>query len=314
MSSDQVSTRESIVHGPETVSWRIVLDPLMMVAGVRALMLQALHPFVMWGVWQNSTFLQDPLDRLFNTANFVAVTTVGTPEQADALGARVRAIHKRLRVKDPATGATRRIDEPEFLLWVHCAEVSSYLEVITRGGHRVTAAEADGYYDEQRHTAAYVGLHIEDVPGSVAAMDAYFTRARSELRVTAEAKATVRFLLWPTMPRGLRFLAPFKVFWAPFGLLAYYSLPRWARSMYGSLPELPGIERVVPLGLRVMRRVTLLVPRRVRGRAFKPETRELMLDVRRRLEALGVPLRGNLQKIRLEPAGADRVTDSRKTR
>jgi len=298
-----LDTRDTIVHGPETVSWRIILDPLMMVAGVRALMLQALYPQVMWGVWQNSDFLNDPLGRLFNTANFVAVTTVGTPEQAAALGARVRGIHKQLRIKDLDTGRTRRLDEPEFLLWVHCAEVASYLEVIGRVV-RVSPAEADRYYDEQRRTATYVGLHEEDVPGSVAQMAAYFEEVRPLLRATDEARKTLRFLLWPRMPRRLRLFAPLKVFWLPFGLLAYYSLPGWARKMYGALPEPPGLPRLMPYALRVMRRAILLVPHQVRARAFRPETRRLMRDVRQRLIDSGVPVRGTLRRVTVSAASS----------
>lgn len=291
-----LSTRETIVHGPETVSWRIILDPLMMVAGVRALMLQALHPQVMWGVWQNSGFLEDPLLRLFNTANFVAVTTVGTPEQAAALGARVRGIHRRLSFMDKDSGTRRPVDEPEFLLWVHCAEVASYLEVIARSGAvKVTAAEGDRYYDEQRHTAAYVGLDPGEVPGDLAAMAGYFEAVRPRLRATKEARWTVRWLLWPKLPRKMWMLAPFKLLWLPFGLLAYYSLPGWAREMYGTLPEPPGVQRLLSYALRVVRRLVLLVPHRIRARAFRPETRELMRDVRRRLVAQGVPVRGSLQ-------------------
>ncbi|MEU5883420.1 oxygenase MpaB family protein [Spirillospora sp. NPDC047279] len=300
-----MSTRELIVHGPETVSWRVVLDPLMVVAGVRALMLQALHPTTMRGVWQNSNFLEEPLDRLFNTANFVAVTTVGTPEQADELGARVRAVHKRLRIKDPDTGRTHHVDDPELLRWVHCAEVASYLEVITRRGLRLTPEEIDRYYDEQRHTATYVGLHAEDVPGDAAAMAAYFEAFRTELRVIPESRATVRFLLWPKMPRKLRFLAPFTFVWFPIGAMAYYTLPKWARDLYGSLPEIPGVQPLVTLGLKLNRFAVLAVPAEIRGRAFKPETRELMRDVHRRLAALGIRSRRNLQKVRVDRPGPD---------
>ncbi|MFG2006006.1 oxygenase MpaB family protein [Spirillospora sp. NPDC048911] len=295
-----VSTRELIVHGPETVSWRVVLDPLMVVAGVRALMLQALHPTTMRGVWQNSDFLERPLDRLFNTANFVAVTTVGTPAQADELGARVRAVHKWLRVKDPDTGRTHRVDEPELLRWVHCAEVASYLEVITRRGLKLTPAEIDAYYEEQRHTATYVGLHAEDVPGDAAAMAAFFEEFRAELRVIPESRATMRFLLWPKMPRELRFLAPLKFLWFPIGALAYYSLPKWARELYGTLPEIPGVQPLVTLGLKLNRLGVLAIPARLRARAFKPETRELMEDLRYRLATLGIEPRRNLQKVRTD--------------
>ncbi|MFI6522137.1 oxygenase MpaB family protein [Spirillospora sp. NPDC050679] len=298
-----VDTRKLIVHGPETVSWRVVLDPLMMIAGVRALMLQALQPTTMRGVWQNSDFLEEPLDRLFNTADFVAVTTVGTPEQADGLGARVRGVHRRLRIQDPDTGRTHRVDDPELLLWVHCAEVSSYLEVIERGGLRLTPAERDRYYDEQRHTATYVGLHADEVPGSAAEMAEYFAEARAglDLRVIPESRATMRFLLWPKMPRKLRFLAPLKPLWVPAGLLAYYTLPRWAREMYRALPEVPGVQPLVTLGLRAARLAILAVPPEVRARAFKPETRVLMADLHVRLARCGIRPRRNLMHVRVPP-------------
>ncbi|MFC4914020.1 oxygenase MpaB family protein [Actinomadura gamaensis] len=296
-----VDTSTLIVRGPETVTWRVVLDPLMMVAGVRALMLQALQPTTMRGVWQNSDFLEEPLERLFNTAHFVTVTALGTPEQADALGARVRGVHRALRIKDPDTGRTHRVDEPELLLWVHCAEVSSYLEVIERGGVRLTPAERDRYYDEQRRTATYVGLHEEDVPGSVAEMSAYFDRARAELdlRVIPESRATMRFLLWPKMPRKLRMLAPFKPLWVPVGMLAYYTLPRWARDEYRTLPEVPGVQPLVTIGLKAGRFLVGLIPEKITGRPFKPETRELMADLPRRLAESGVRPQRRLQKIRV---------------
>ncbi|GAA1549186.1 oxygenase MpaB family protein [Actinomadura kijaniata] len=293
-----VDTRKLIVHGPETVSWRVVLDPLMMVAGVRALMLQALQPTTMRGVWQNSDFLERPLDRLFTTADFVAVTALGTPGQAEELGARVRAVHRRLRVHDPDTGRTRRVDEPELLLWVHCAEVSSYLEVVERGGLRLTPAGRDRYYDEQRHTATYVGLHADEVPGSAAAMEEYFARARAglDLRVIPESRATLRFLLWPRTPRELRLLAPLKPLWVPVGLMAYYTLPRWARDLYRALPEVPGVQPLVTAGLRLTRLLATAVPPEVRGRPFKPETRALMADLHVRLARCGVRPRRNLMR------------------
>ena len=87
---------------------------------------------------------------------------------------------------------------------MHCAEVSSYLEVARRGGLALTGPQADRYLAEQRRSAAYVGLHPEDVPGSRAEMAAYFKAARPALRVTEEARAAVRFLLWPKMPPRLR--------------------------------------------------------------------------------------------------------------
>src|SRR3954470_24105087 len=153
---------------PESATWLVHIDRSMWVGGVRGLMLQALHPVAMRGVWQNSDFRRDPIGRLRRTADFVGVVTWGTAEEADRLGRRVRGIHRALRAKDPDTGRVHRVDDPELLLWVHCAEVQSYLEAPRRSGLRLTDRQADRYLAEQRRSATYVGLHAEDVPGSVA--------------------------------------------------------------------------------------------------------------------------------------------------
>ncbi|MFI7232819.1 oxygenase MpaB family protein [Nonomuraea angiospora] len=274
-----------VVQPPQSATWQVHLDRSMWVGGVRGLMLQALHPLAMRGVWQNSNFQEDPFGRLRRTADFVGRVTFGSPEQADEIGRRVRGIHKALRVHDPDTGRTHRVDEPELLLWVHCAEVSSYLEVARRGGLGLTERQADRYLHEQRKSAAYVGLHPEDVPGSCAEMDAYFKQARPGLRVTEEAASTVRFLMWPRLPPELRHLSAGKPAYFPFGALCYYTLPDWARRMYGALPEVP--RATVTAALRAFRLGMNSLPEPVHDHAFMPATREMLRAARERLGAAG---------------------------
>ncbi|MGK5551240.1 oxygenase MpaB family protein [Actinomadura kijaniata] len=284
------------VQPPESVTWRVHIDRSMWVGGVRGLMLQALHPMAMWGVWQNSNFQEDPLGRLQRTADFVGMATFGSPEEIAELAARVRGIHRNLRILNHDTGRRERLDQPELLLWVHCAEVHSYLEVARRSGLPLTDAMADRYLDEQRHTATYVGLHAEDVPGSVAEMETYLNDMRSSLRVTEEAAATVRFLLWPTMPENLRFLTPGKPGYFPFGALCYYSLPDWARKMYGVLPEVP--QPAVTAALRSFRLAMTAVPERLHDFAFMKPTRDMLERSRRRLAAEGYDLSHGLIGLR----------------
>ncbi|MDX3101231.1 oxygenase MpaB family protein [Nonomuraea angiospora] len=274
-----------VVQPPQSATWQVHLDRSMWVGGVRGLMLQALHPLAMRGVWQNSNFQEDPFGRLRRTADFVGRVTFGSPEQADEIGRRVRGIHKALRVHDPDTGRTHRVDEPELLLWVHCAEVSSYLEVARRGGLGLTERQADRYLHEQRKSAAYVGLHPEDMPGSCAEMDAYFKQARPGLRVTEEAASTVRFLMWPRLPPELRHLSAGKPAYFPFGALCYYTLPDWARRMYGALPEVP--RATVTAALRAFRLGMNSLPEPVHDHAFMPATREMLRAARERLGAAG---------------------------
>ncbi|MBB6171928.1 uncharacterized protein (DUF2236 family) [Nocardiopsis mwathae] len=286
------------VADPQSITWRIHLDRAMWVAGVRALMLQALHPVAMQGVWQRSDFRDDPTGRLLRTTHFVAVTTYGSPEEAEELGARIRRVHARLSFTDPRTGRRHRVDEHDLLVWVHCAEVVSYLEVVSRAGQRLTAAEADRYIAEQARAAAYVGLAPEEVPASLVGMRRYLADVRHRLRATPEAVRAVRFLLWPKVPERLRALAPLKPLWFPIGAMAYHSLPEWARRTYRVLPELPGGQAATTAGLAALRRTLHAVPDPAYHRLFDERTVRSARAARERLAAAGYDVRGGLIGVR----------------
>ncbi|MFF1808191.1 oxygenase MpaB family protein [Streptomyces sp. NPDC058251] len=234
-------------------------DPMMWVAGVRALYLQALHPRAVRGVMQNSDFRRDAWGRLMRTANFVGTTTYGTREAAEKAGARVRKIHTMLTATDPDTGERYRIDEPALLLWVHCAEIDSYLHVLRRSGFALTDAQADRYIGEHRVSARLVGLDPEAVPADRDQLAAYFEKVLPELTAGPEARDVDDFLMRPpTHP----LLVPARaLLWRRVAHLAYASLPPYAHELYG---------RAVPSPTAVTRRLrvtgTLLrgVPARLR--------------------------------------------------
>ncbi|WP_017569164.1 oxygenase MpaB family protein [Nocardiopsis halotolerans] len=286
------------VAAPESVTWKIHLDRSMWVAGVRALMLQALHPVAMQGVWQRSDFRSDPTGRLLRTAHFVAVTTYGSPAEADALGERVRRVHRALSFTDPTTGRLHRVDQHDLLVWVHCAEVSSYLENAHRAGVPLTARELDRYVDEQSHTATYVGLYRDDVPRSVADLRRYLASVRPALRATPEARQAVRFLLWPRVPDHLSRLAPLKPLWFPVGALSYATLPAWARRAYGVLPEVPGGDAAATASLRTLRTLLNQVPERYYNLIFDEATVRSAEESRQRLLEAGYEIENGLRALR----------------
>lgn len=217
------------LFGPASVSWQLHAEPAMWLAGIRSLYLQALHPRAVAGIVQNSDFRADPLGRLVRTANFVGTVTYCPRDEVDRAAAKVRAVHRSLRAT--VEGQTYRIDEPDLLLWVHCAEVSSFLTVVRRAGFPLTRAHADRYLAEQCASAALVGLDPDEVPGSVAEMRRYLSSVRPVLRHTPDADVIYSFLHRP--PVSGRLALGLRVYEPVVGHLAYSLLPEWAVAVYG---------------------------------------------------------------------------------
>jgi uncharacterized protein (DUF2236 family) len=233
------------LFGPDSVTWQMHGDPMMWIAGVRALYLQALHPRAVRGVMQNSDFTRDAWGRLLRTASFVGTISYGTTEAAERAGARVRHIHTRLKVTDPDTGETYGVDEPELLLWVHCAEVGAYLDVARRSGFPLSDRQADRYLDEQRESARLVGLDPDTVPADTRQLAAYFAEVRHELAAGPDAHTVDDFLRRP--PVGALLVPARALLWGRVAALAYHALPPYAHELYG---------RTAPAPERVTRRLT----------------------------------------------------------
>jgi uncharacterized protein (DUF2236 family) len=250
------------LFGPDSVSWRLHAEPVLLLGGLRALYLQALHPLAMAGVSQNSDYRNDVWGRLDRTGNYIATVVYGTTEQAEEAGRRVRAIHRRLRGIDPETGDFFRIDEPDLLRWVHVTEVESFLSTATRAGLALTPEEIDRYYTEQRRAAELVGLDPLTVPGSAAEVTRYYERMRPELRLTRDSANAALFLATPPLPHRLG-LTPVRLALGGVAALAVGLLPTWARRLYG-LPGLPTTDLTAPVGARMLRLALNAIPARYR--------------------------------------------------
>ena len=243
------------LFGPTSVTWRVQLEPVLWVAGMRALLLQSLHPQVMRATYQNSA-LFDPKKawpRFQRTVGFVGTRTFGDRSEVEQAGARVRRLHASLRGRDP-DGSVIALDDPENLLWVHNAEIDSYADVARRAGV-VDDAEADAYVAESVRAAEVVGLDPAIVPASRAELAAYFDRVRPRLGLTDEARRGVGGLLTPqpSAPTGVALAL------SSIAAVSFSTLPRWARRMYG-LPGLPTTDLGVTVTLRALRTATTLLP------------------------------------------------------
>jgi uncharacterized protein (DUF2236 family) len=231
-SPDDPAREDDGLFGPDSVTWRLMCSRVMWVAVVRALYLQALHPRVIRGTLQNAAMITEPVDawaRLRRTRKFIETRTFGTVAEAERAGRRVRKIHESLTGTDP-DGTRYRVDEPELLLWVHCGEVASGVDIARRSGLPFCAADLDGFVAEQRASAELIGLDRESAPASVAELDAYYEEIRPRLSACDEAKQALRLTLHPPVPDGNRVL---KLGLPPVSTLAFSTLPGWARRMYG---------------------------------------------------------------------------------
>lgn len=222
------------LFGPGSVTWKVHADPSMALAGVRALMLQTLHPLAMAGVVQHSHYRDDPWGRLARTGEYLAAVNFGTTAEAARAAARLRGLHARLSGVEPETGLAYRASDPELLLWVHCTEVESFLETFRRCGGRLTGGQADRYVAEQVRTAELVGVERADAPHRVDDLHAYYRRVRPLLRVTAAARETLWFLFNIPVP------LPARPAWAAVASLAFTLQPRWARRLWGPVGHLVG--------------------------------------------------------------------------
>ncbi len=242
------------LFGPHSLTWRVHLEPVLYVGGLRALILQALHPWVMIGTYQNSA-LFDPAKawaRFVRTAEFVGVRTYGTSAEVEAAAGRVRRLHAKLRGHDPATGRAFRLDDPQGLMWVHCGEIDSYVDVAVRAGI-LSDADADGYVAESARAAEVVGA--TDAPRSRAELKAYFDEVRPRLRLTDEAIIGTTNLLTARLPAPVSV----KLTQPPVAALAFATMPRWARRMYGS-PGLPTTDLSATLALKALRAAVARIP------------------------------------------------------
>jgi uncharacterized protein (DUF2236 family) len=250
--------------GPDSITWRVHSDPTFSVGGLRALLLQALHPVAMDGVARNSAgFRESPWPRLMRTAAYVDTLTFGTRREALRAVRRVRGLHRRLGGVEETTGRSYRVDDPDLLLWVHCCEVDSLLTVARRAGVPLTDEEADRYVAEQVVAAVLVGAAEEQVPHSVAELAAYFERVQPELAVTAAARDAWKLVVLPPMPGWVKLLTPARPAWGGLAGLAVATLPRWARRLY-RLPGLGLTDAAATAGLRAFRQATLALPQQAR--------------------------------------------------
>jgi uncharacterized protein (DUF2236 family) len=215
------------LFGPRAVAWRVHGDVAsMMVGGIAGLMLQMLHPAVLAGVWDHSKFRSDMHGRLRRTARFIALTTYGGRDEAEAAIARVRGIHEKVRGVLP-DGTPYWANDPASLAWVHVTETTSFLGAWVRYGEPgMSGADQDRYFAEMATVGAALGA--DPLPRSRIAARRLIERTRPLLRVDERTREVAHLLLH--RPAQTKLAEPLQALTMQAGI---DMLPPWARRMHG---------------------------------------------------------------------------------
>ncbi|WP_307748572.1 oxygenase MpaB family protein [Sphingobium sp. DEHP117] len=225
----RVARRSDGLFGPASMAWRVHGDvTTMLVGGVAALLMQMLHPRVLAGVWDHSSFRADLHGRLRRTARFIAVTTYGSRAEAEAMIARVCRVHSAIE-GSTADGQAYHAQDPELLRWVHATEASCFLDAWVRYAAPFTSRpEQDRYFREVAVVAGKLGA--DEVPLSHRDTRDYINGMRPQLRADARTAEIARLVLTP--PQHAAAILPFEMITRA----AIDLLPGWARRMHG-LPD-----------------------------------------------------------------------------
>ena len=219
--AELASPQDPGLFGPDSVVWRVHGASSMLIGGLRALLLQTLHPLAMAGVTDHSDYESDPWGRLHRTGRFIGATTYGTLETAEHMIDLVRAIHQGVVGVAP-DGRPYEANDPHLLAWVHVTEVDSFLRAYERyGDGRLTDRERVRYVAEMSEIGHRLGA--EPLPQTTDELAASIRSFRRECRLTEQSAQAVRFLLFPPVPLTLR------PAYGLIGAAAVSLLPRWAR-------------------------------------------------------------------------------------
>jgi uncharacterized protein (DUF2236 family) len=242
------------LFGPESISWRIDREVLILAGGTCALLMQLAHPAVAAGVAEHSDFRADPFARLRRTLNSTYAVVFGSTPRAERAIRRMNAIHAAVAGTIPETGAPYRAVDPALLLWVHATLVDTAIRVYDRFVQPLAADEVEAYHAEARQIAIRLGVPDAVLPATLAELRLEMGRLidSGEVAVSATARGLAPAVLYPG-----RF--PPKPIWDLAHLVSLSVLPSAIRRGYG-IGWSDRRERGVQLLAAASRRLLPLLP------------------------------------------------------
>jgi uncharacterized protein (DUF2236 family) len=181
------------LFGPESIAWKVHADFIsMMIGGISSLIMQALHPQALAGVWDHSSFRRDLKGRLGRTAFFIAATTYGSTEMANSIIQKVNQIHTNITGFDEF-GKPYSATDPHLLSWVHLTETFSFMQAFEDyRKEKISPQERDQYFREMKALGERMGAL--NLPSTYGNTDSAIKKYLPELHYGERAKTIVELL------------------------------------------------------------------------------------------------------------------------
>jgi uncharacterized protein (DUF2236 family) len=186
---------------PNEAPWVVHADMATLVGGIRALLMQAIHPGSLAGVKSHSRYQNDPLGRLSGTIRWLTITTYASHSALKTEAQRVNQMHQRVKgTYSDAQGESRpyRAADPNLLRWVHIAFMDSFLRCHQNYSPIEIPGGADEYIRLWAQSVKPLGL--DEVPLSEAELLETIERYRSECVINADTLEIIHWIKNPPLP------------------------------------------------------------------------------------------------------------------
>lgn len=222
-------------YGPDSVTWKIGRESIVLLGGARAVLMQLAHPLIAMAVSAHSDYMTDPFGRTERTFMLGELLTFGSLEKARQAARTINRLHLHVYGNLPidagvfAKGTPYNARNPDLLLWVHATLVDTVLLCYTHFIGPLTYAEQDRYYQESKGVATLLGLLPDKMPGTVDDLQQYVQDMvnGNRLVTTPQARQLAHQVLFPPVPSILRPLMHLNL------QLTCALLPQPIREIYG---------------------------------------------------------------------------------
>ena len=225
---------------PDSVTWKVMREPFMVLGALRALLMQSANPLISEGALKTRVFERAPYLRFKHTSQWVGTVVFGTKAEADALSAMVMRQHRHINGQLPAEHATDRAGaaagdpfaatNPQLDRWVHASLIDTLLVTYETLVGPLSVAEQDQFVREWNVVGVMMGMRPADGFATRRELSDYIAReiATGQAHPGEGSREVARQILHPFHIPGARVQVG-DALWRTMALLSIGLLPEALR-------------------------------------------------------------------------------------